>query len=160
VLRTQDPSDFVQPASPGEVSGNAAPSEAATAAFVHDLAIAFRNHPHLNNVLTHVGLGRWERIERALAEIFSSASGGAGTSPLAGNLVELLWAERGIPGRIAKPFLLAFCRTVPAPAAGHWLARLAARQAELSPPPAAGNSAGQGGRPEPPEPLDDPDAHL
>jgi hypothetical protein len=122
------------------------------------LAIAFRNHPHLNNVLTHIGLGHWDRIERALAEIFSPATGGAGTSPLAGNLSELLWAERGITGRIAKPFLLAFCQaTVPAAAAGHWLARLATRQAELSLQPVAGNSAGEGRGPEPP---DDPDARL
>ena len=64
----------------------------------------FRNHGHINNVLTHLSGGDWARIEEALRGILDPSSTGAGLSPLARNLVHLLEAEGGVSGRIAKPY--------------------------------------------------------
>jgi hypothetical protein len=69
------------------------------------LVAAFRAHPHINNVLTHICAAQWERVEQALRAIFASAAASRRLSPLADNLVELMWAERGVTGRILKPYL-------------------------------------------------------
>lgn len=65
---------------------------------------AFRAHPHVNNVLTHISRADWAGVERALNVILDPATVGEGLSPLAGNIVELMSAERGITGRILKPY--------------------------------------------------------
>ena len=69
------------------------------------LVVAFRRHPHVNNVLTHICGAQWDRIEQALRAIFGSTAASDRLSPLADNLVELMWAERGVTGRILKPYL-------------------------------------------------------
>jgi hypothetical protein len=74
-------------------------------ALVPSLVAAFRWHPHVNNVLTHICGARWERIAQALRAIFAPAAASGRLSPLADNLVELMWAERGVTGRILKPYL-------------------------------------------------------
>ncbi len=73
---------------------------------------AFRRHPHINNVLTHISGGDWSRVDQALRAILAPRGGGRSLSPLAQNLLELMCANRGITGRILGPyyreFLVAF----------------------------------------------------
>jgi hypothetical protein len=88
-----------------------APLDAAEAhALARELVAAFRRHPHINNVMTHVALGRWERVEDALAEILVGPADPAGLSPLTRNILDLLWGEAGVTGRILKPLFLGCCR--------------------------------------------------
>lgn len=73
--------------------------------FVDSLVAAFRGHPHINNVLTHICGSQWSRISQALRAIVDPSATWSDLSALAQNLVELLWAELGVTGRILKPFL-------------------------------------------------------
>src|SRR6185437_11237546 len=79
--------------------------------FAQLLTSAFRNHPHINNVLTHISLGQWDRIEAALGNLLTAPIDTAPVSPLERNLLCLLWEEGGITGRVVKPFFLDICRT-------------------------------------------------
>jgi hypothetical protein len=72
---------------------------------VERLVAAFRWQPHINNVLTHICASQWTRIAEALRAIFDPTIARADLSPLACNIVELMWAERGVTGRILKPYL-------------------------------------------------------
>jgi hypothetical protein len=65
---------------------------------------AFRSHPHISNVLTHISNGSWDRIEQALQVILDLHSGRNDLSPLVGNIIDLMCADRGITGRIFKPY--------------------------------------------------------
>jgi hypothetical protein len=65
---------------------------------------AFRSHPHLSNVLTHISGGSWDRIEQALQVILDLRSGRNDLSPLVRNIIDLMCADRGITGRIFKPY--------------------------------------------------------
>jgi len=65
--------------------------------------VAFRAHPHINNVLTHISHGNWGMVEQSLNAILNRATTGNSLSPLAQNIVELMCADRGITGRILKP---------------------------------------------------------
>lgn len=69
------------------------------------LVAAFRWHPHVNNVLTHICGAQWERIEQALRAILGSVAASGRLSPFADDLAELMWAERGVTGRILKPYM-------------------------------------------------------
>lgn len=83
-------------------------------ALVQRLVAAFRCHPHINNVMTHICGGRWERIGQALGVILDPGATRDNLSPLTQNVVELMWAERGITGRILKPYLCElFAKTLP-----------------------------------------------
>ena len=72
---------------------------------VWTLMAAFRWHPHVNNVLTHVCGSQWTKVEQALRAIVDPRTTRADLSSLARNIVELMWAERGVTGRILKPYL-------------------------------------------------------
>ena len=65
---------------------------------------AFRRHPHLNNVLTHISGASWSRVEEALRVILDPRTGSRDLSPLARNIVDLMCADRGVTGRILKPY--------------------------------------------------------
>ncbi|MGE0753083.1 MAG: hypothetical protein AB7K64_21140 [Variibacter sp.] len=65
---------------------------------------AFRSHPHLSNVLTHISGGSWDRIEQALQVILDLRSSRNDLSPLVRNIIDLMCADRGITGRIFKPY--------------------------------------------------------
>jgi hypothetical protein len=65
---------------------------------------AFRRHPHINNVFTHISGGSWSRVEQALRTILDPCAGSRDLSPLARNIVELMCAESGVTGRIVKPY--------------------------------------------------------
>lgn len=71
------------------------------AAFV---AMSFRNHGHLGNVLTHISAGNWKRVEEALCAILDPCANSGSLTPLACNIVELMCAEGGVTGRILKPY--------------------------------------------------------
>lgn len=70
------------------------------------LVASFRAHSHINNVMTHVSGARWDHIEHALRNILDPVSAPAGMSRLEANILDLLCAERGVTGRILKPY---FC---------------------------------------------------
>ncbi|WP_155248700.1 hypothetical protein [Bradyrhizobium japonicum] len=64
----------------------------------------FRAHPHINNVLTHISRADWTVIERSLASILDPATTSDALSPLEQNIIDLMCADRGITGRILKPY--------------------------------------------------------
>jgi uncharacterized protein (DUF2249 family) len=102
---------------------------------VQRLVAAFRRHPHISNVMTHISGAKWERIEQALRAILDPSATQNDLAPLARNIVELMWAERGVTGRILKPYLHElFAGILPRPVAdrllGH-IADLCGRQAPL-----------------------------
>jgi hypothetical protein len=71
---------------------------------VFRVAAAFRGHPHINNVLTHISGANWNAVEGALRVILDPRTGSGDLSPLARNIVDLMCADRGVTGRIVKPF--------------------------------------------------------
>ncbi len=87
---------------------------------VHAAVAAFRHHPHVNNVITHICGGQWERIRQAFCVILNPLASLDDLSPVAQNIVELMCAERGITGRILKPYFHALLAEVlpPRTAAG------------------------------------------
>lgn len=98
---------------------------------------AFRRHPHINNVMTHISGARWEKIEQAVRVILDPAMTREQLSPLAHNIVQLMWAEGGVTGRILKPHLRAtLTGMIPRPAAERLLTRIA----DLCEPPQVGTA--------------------
>ena len=75
------------------------------------IVAAFRRHPHINNVLTHISGGNWLQIEQALSAILDPNAGRGALSPLAMNIIDLMCADRGITGRILKPYYSGFLIT-------------------------------------------------
>lgn len=71
---------------------------------VFRMVAAFRRHSHINNVVTHISGGDWTRVDRALRVILDPRSGESDLSPLALNIVDLMCADRGVTGRIVKPY--------------------------------------------------------
>lgn len=71
---------------------------------VFSVVAAFRRHPHINNVLTHISGASWSRVEQALSVILDPRAGSRDLSPLARNIVDLMCADRGVTGRILKPY--------------------------------------------------------
>lgn len=65
---------------------------------------AFRAHPHISNVLTHISHARWTEVERALNTILDPTASADALSPLEQNIVDLMCAERGVTGKILKPY--------------------------------------------------------
>ena len=75
---------------------------------VGDLAFlvvaAFRRHPHINNVLTHISGANWQRVEQAQRAILNPLTASRDLTPLARNILDLMRADRGVTGRIMKPY--------------------------------------------------------
>ena len=65
---------------------------------------AFRAHPHVNNVLTHISRARWIEVEQSIHSILDPGTTSDDLSPLGRNIVALMVAERGITGKILKPY--------------------------------------------------------
>lgn len=130
----QSPAGVVSPLDP-----------AAARAFARELVAAFRRHPHINNVMTHVALGRWDRVEDALAAILAAPANAGALSPLARNLLELMWGEAGVTGRILKPLFLERCRRHLSPesaeASVRWIAALFTEHAATAGLPRAASRA-------------------
>jgi hypothetical protein len=68
---------------------------------------AFRAHPHVNNVLTHISRAKLVEVERSLNRIVDPSTTVDALSPLEENIIELMVGERGITGKILKPYLQA-----------------------------------------------------
>lgn len=81
----------------------------------------FRFHPHINNVLTHICGGQWERIGEALRIILNPLATLNDLSPLAQNIVELMCADRGVTGRILRPHFHALLAKVLPPRVAAYL---------------------------------------
>jgi hypothetical protein len=79
-------------------------SEIALDDLVFCVVAAFRRHPHINNVLTHISEASWSRVEQALRVILDPRAGSGDLSPLARNIVDLMCADRGVTGQILKPY--------------------------------------------------------
>jgi hypothetical protein len=71
---------------------------------VFTVIAAFRGHGHINNVLTHISGGNWVQVEQALRVILDPCARSRDISPLARNIIDLMCADRGVTGRIVKPF--------------------------------------------------------
>ena len=74
--------------------------------------VAFRLHPHLSNVLTHISGANLAKVERSLNSIFELTTTSGSLSALDQNIVDLMCADRGITGRIMKPYFQAVLRRV------------------------------------------------
>lgn len=101
------------------------------------LVVNFRAHPHICNVMTHVSDGNWTTVEKALEAILDLKRADTKLSRLAENIVELACAERGVTGRILKPFLAQLlAATLPAESARAVLAHVEALFIRISEPQA------------------------
>lgn len=151
-----DRSSQVRPASPripamGEGVVAVPVPEISRDELVQIVEAAFRRHPHVGNVLTHVSGARWDRVAGALDVIFDPSTKRGELSPIAVNLVELLSAEGGPTGRILKPFFSGLLkRLLSSGAATRLLAHVedllpeTERCNPVDPPPEAAKSEGRG----------------
>ena len=101
-LRPVPPCEFLPEASITRGSERRADFSAGELPF--RMLVAFRVHPHLSNVLTHISGANWAKVEGSLKSILDPAATSGGLSPLAQNIIELMCADRGITGRIMKPY--------------------------------------------------------
>lgn len=113
VLNTSSPPPvwaLVQNSRPGQPPQAATPLEATHQAAIAPTELAFtvvaalRAHPHLSNVLTHISRGNWGQIEQAFGAILNPDTHSTALSALARNIVDLMCADRGVTGRIFKPY--------------------------------------------------------
>lgn len=86
------------------VPGDATPVDVSLDQLAWTTVVAFRAHPHVSNVMTHISGARWQEVERALRVILDPHATCRDLSPLAENIVDLMCAERGTTGRILKPY--------------------------------------------------------
>lgn len=81
-----------------------APATPSTDALAFKIFAAFRAHPHINNVLTHISQANWARVEQALNSILDLTTKSDSLSQLGQNIIDLMCADRGVTGRILKPY--------------------------------------------------------
>lgn len=93
-----------------ELSGSKLRVDPSAAELAFRIFAAFRAHPHINNVLTHISRAKLREVEQALNRIFDLSMSSDGLSPLEENIVELMVGERGVTGRILKPYFQAALR--------------------------------------------------
>jgi hypothetical protein len=82
----------------------AAPARLSTAELAFRIFAVFRGHPHISNVLTHISRSNWTRVERELNVILDPTATAGRLSSLARNIIDLMCAERGVTGKILKPY--------------------------------------------------------
>ncbi len=78
--------------------------EFSAAGLAFQIYAAFRAHPHICNVLTHISRAKWDEVERSINSILDPATTSDDLSPLGRNIVDLMVAERGTTGKILKPY--------------------------------------------------------
>jgi hypothetical protein len=83
-----------------------------TAELAFRIFAAFRAHPHINNVFTHISRAKWAEVEKSLNHILDLATTSDGLSLLEENIIELIAGERGITGKILKPYFMAILRRI------------------------------------------------
>jgi hypothetical protein len=71
---------------------------------VFSVVAAFRQHGHISNVLSHISGSNWGKVEQALRSILDPHVGSRDLSPLAQNIIDLMCADRGVTGRIMRPY--------------------------------------------------------
>lgn len=91
------------PSPPSMDRSLATPARLSTAELAFRIFAVFRGHPHISNVLTHISRANWAQVERELNIILNPTTTG-GLSSLARNIVDLMCAERGVTGKILKPY--------------------------------------------------------
>jgi hypothetical protein len=101
VVQNPEPGQSPQVDTPLEVSHQTAIAPTELAFMV---VAALRAHPHLSNVLTHISRGNWGQIEQAFGAILNPDTHSTRLSALARNIVDLMCADRGVTGRIFKPY--------------------------------------------------------
>lgn len=79
------------------------------------LVAALHRHPHLSNVLTHISRSSWPRIEHTVRVILDPATQQRDLTPLARNMLDLMCNERGVTGRIFKPYFNALLTALAGP---------------------------------------------
>jgi len=84
--------------------GAQAPVDIDLDTLVFRVVSALRRHPHVNNVLTHIARADWRAVEQAIRAILDPCSHARDLSPLGCNIVDLMCADRGVTGRILKPY--------------------------------------------------------
>lgn len=101
----------MSPDSRTAVKASALAADAFDAPGIDDLAFSLvamlHRHPHLSSVLTHISRSNWPRIEHTLRVILDPATQPRDLTPLARNMLDLMVAERGVTGRIFRPYLRA-----------------------------------------------------
>lgn len=80
------------------------PARLSTAELAFRIFAIFRGHPHISNVLTHISRANLTQVERELNIILDPAATAGGLSLLARNIIDLMCAERGVTGKILKPY--------------------------------------------------------
>lgn len=126
--------------------------ELSTAELAFRILAAFRAHPHINNVLTHISRARWGELEQSLNRILDVSATSDGLSPLEENIIDLMAGERGVTGRILKPYFQAALRRLLEPSrAARLLRHVSALYLELeckvqhpAPPVPAANEPSKG----------------
>lgn len=68
------------------------------------LVALLRAEGHLCNVLTHISSGDWRAVEQSIAAILNSRASPKKLSNVARNILELICDDRGVTGRIMRPF--------------------------------------------------------
>ncbi|MCY0149878.1 hypothetical protein OEG84_19780 [Hoeflea sp. G2-23] len=87
-------------------------------ALTRAVVASFRANSHITNVMTHISGARWDQIEDALRVILDRGARPLQLSRLEANIVDLICAERGVTGRMLKPYFHAvLCRLLPPAAA-------------------------------------------
>jgi hypothetical protein len=71
------------------------------------LVARLRADGHLSNVLTHLSAGKWSAVEEAIVAILRPRAATGRLSGLARNILELLCDDRGVTGRLMRPFFFA-----------------------------------------------------
>lgn len=110
---------------------------------------ALRAHPHVSNVLTHISRAKWGEVEQTINSILDPATKSGDLSPLGQNIVDLMVGERGITGKILKPYFHAVLYRLLDPARSERLIRrIEALFSELEwkaahPAPPASNKSAQ-----------------
>ncbi|WP_108398996.1 hypothetical protein [Devosia submarina] len=73
------------------------------------LVVELRHHGHFNNVLTHIFAADWREAEAALARLLDLNSE-SDLSNREADLVSLLCGERGVTGKLMRPWMAAQLR--------------------------------------------------
>lgn len=84
---------------------------------------AFRAHPHINNVLTHISRARRSELEQSLNRILDLSTTSDRLSVLDENIIDLMVGERGVTGKIMKPYFQAALRRLLDPSRAERLLR-------------------------------------
>lgn len=106
-----------------ELAASESRSEPSSAELAFRIFAALRAHPHINNVLTHISRAKWAELEKSLDHILDLATTSDGLSPLEENIIDLMVGERGVTGRILKPYYQAALHRIVEPGRAERLIR-------------------------------------